>query len=190
MDLEETFFPQEWLRFFLDRFCILFMSFTGWKRILRGWTLNSWRGLKTMDVFWNKCFCRSLGTADCTSAGWSLLQSGAQQVNHTEITPLALFPSVRAIPSLFLLPVLCVTLTDGALILPGTFCPLEIFFSTKLKSCKEFIFCWTPKALFLLLKQLKCLVVLQKVFHEIPTGGFHGMTQTKYPGNWFHFIPN
>lgn len=84
--------------------------------------------------FWNKCFCGSLGTADCTSAGWSLLQCGAQQVNHTEITHLALFLSVRAIPALFLLLVLCVTLTERPLILPNTFCPSEFFF---------FFFDWT-----------------------------------------------
>lgn len=125
---ERIFFQKSGSGLFLVIFCILFMSFTGRKRILRGWTLNSWRGLKTMAVFWNKCFCRSLGTADCTSAGWSLLQCGAQQVNHTEITHLALFLSVRAIPTLFLLLVLCVTLTERSLILPNTFCPSEIIF--------------------------------------------------------------
>lgn len=107
--------------------------------------------------FWNKCFCGSLGTADCTSAGWSLLQCGAQQVNHTEITHLALFLSVRAIPALFLLLVLCVTLTERPLILPNTFCPSEIFFFfflTELKTCEEIGFWWTEKAFFLLLKSV------------------------------------
>lgn len=166
------------------------MSFPGRKRILRGWTLNSWGGLKTMDIFWNKCFCRSLGSADCSPAGWSLLQCGGQQVNPTEITHLSLLLSVRAIPALFLIPLLCVTLTERSLILSNTFCPSEIFFWLTWKASKNSVFNG-PKRLFSSSwNQWKCLEVLQKAFHEIPTGSFQGMTQTKYPGNCFHFIPN
>lgn len=70
-------------------------------------------------------------------------------MNPTEITHLALFLSVSAIPALFLLPVLCVTLTDGSLILPDTFWPLEILvFFDRTEKLQGIWFLLDPKGSF------------------------------------------
>lgn len=132
-----------------------------------------------------KCFCRSLGTADCRMKPAPLWSPASEwHRNH-----LFLF---RAIPALFLFPVLYWTLTQRSLILPNTFCTSEffLFFLLNWKAVRNLVLDG-PKRLFSSSwNQLKYLGVLQKVFHEIPTGGFQSMTQIKNPGSCFHFIPN